>query len=118
MKRNFVAITLIALFFSIALTGCEKENINPKSKSVSELAPELQDLYKQMPQRNYSGITVIGDGILKFESIQQYEQICEQLKQDCEMWEELFYNKYGKMSDEEIMDLEDEIGYNEFLPNP
>lgn len=116
MKRNFVAITLVALFFSIALIGCEKENVNPKSKSVSELAPELQDLYKQMPQRDYGRISVIGDGILKFESIQQYEQVCEQLKQDCEMWEELFYNKYGKMSDEEIMDLEDEIGYDEFLP--
>ncbi len=116
MKKNFIAITLIALFFSMALTGCEKENVNPKSKSVSELAPELQELYKQMPQRDYGRITVIGDGILKFESIQQYEQVCEQLKQDCEMWEELFYNNYGKMSDEEIMDLEDEIGYDEFLP--
>lgn len=116
MKKIFVAITLVALFFSMVLTGCEKENANPKSKSVSELAPELQDLYRQMPQRDYGRITVIGDGILKFESIQQYEQVCEQLKQDCEMWEELFYNNYGKMSDEEIMDLEDEIGYDEFLP--
>ena len=35
MKRNFVAITLTALFFSIALTGCEKDDLtNSKIKSL------------------------------------------------------------------------------------
>lgn len=116
MKRNFVAITLIALFFSIALTGCEKENVNPKSKSVSELAPELQDLYKQMPQRDYGKISVIGDGILKFESIQQYEKVCSLLSQDCELWDDLFLEKYSNVPEDSLEEIELNLHYNEYQP--
>lgn len=116
MKKNFIAITLVALFFSMALTGCEKENINPKSKSVSELAPELQDLYKQMPQRNYSGITVIGDGILRFESEEILETTYDLLKKDCETWDDLFLERYAKLSDEEIDEKEIELDYSEYQP--
>lgn len=35
MKRSFVAITLIALFFSMALTGCEKENNTTENTSAT-----------------------------------------------------------------------------------
>lgn len=71
MKRNFVAITLIALFFSIALTGCEKENLNPKSKLTSNLPKELQDLYVKVPSFNYEKISLVNSDILKFENAEQ-----------------------------------------------
>ena len=71
MKRNFVAITLIALFFSIALTGCEKEdtstkNINPSLKNL-----KISDIKVQ-------------DGMLCFDSWEQYEQTIHALAEACE----------------------------------
>ena len=51
MKRSFVAITLIALFFSMALTGCEKEEILVKTKESSfDKIPSYDKVIKDMEE--------------------------------------------------------------------
>lgn len=71
MKKNFIAITLIALFFSMALTGCEKEN-----NTTENINPALKNL-------KISDIKV-QDGMLCFDSWEQYEQTIHALAEACE----------------------------------
>ncbi len=75
MKRiNKCCYGTITIVFAITmLAGCKKEN-TPKNAVYDALTSELQTIYNQMPSRNYNYISVVGDGILSFENIQQYQQ--------------------------------------------
>ena len=117
MKKNIkYGFMVIALAFAItALAGCKKEN-TPKNAVYDALSSDLQTLYDQMPSRDYSFISVVGDGILSFENVQQYQQTCEQLQNDCDLWDSLFHENYSNLKESELMDLQDKLGYDEFSP--
>ncbi len=115
-KFNRYGFIAIAIVFAITmLAGCKKEN-TPKNAVYDALPSDLQMLYNQMPSRNYNFISVVGDGILSFENIQQYQQTCEQLQNDCDLWDSLFHENYRNLKESELMDLQDKLGYDEFLP--
>ncbi len=117
MKRiNKCCYGTITIVFAITmLAGCKKEN-TPKNAVYDVLTSELQTIYNQMPSRNYNYISVVGDGILSFENIQQYQQTCNQLQSDCDLWDSLFHENYRNLKESELMDLQDILGYDEFLP--
>lgn len=114
-KKLFIVICCVV--FAIIGNSCEKENVfSTRSMSTPAMSNEIEILYRQMPSRNYSSITVVGDNILKFQSVSHYDQICQQLKADCILWDSLFYAAYGRMEEMELMDWMDSIGYDEYLP--
>ena len=114
-KKLFIVICCVV--FAIIGNSCEKENVfSTRSMSTPTMSNEIEILYRQMPSRNYSSITVVGDNILKFQSLSHYNQICQQLKSDCILWDSLFYVAYGRMEEMELMDWMDSIGYDEYLP--
>lgn len=114
-KKLFIVICCVV--FAIIGNSCEKENVfSTRSMSTPTMSNEIEILYRQMPSRNYSSITVVGDNILKFQSLSHYDQICQQLKADCILWDSLFYVAYGRMGEMELMDWMDSIGYDEYLP--
>lgn len=114
-KKLFIVICCVV--FAIIGNSCEKENVlSSRSMSTPTMSNEIEILYRQMPSRNYSSITVVGDNILKFQSLSHYDQICQQLKSDCILWDSLFYVAYGRMEEMELMDWMDSIGYDEYLP--
>lgn len=114
-KKLFIVICCVV--FVIIGNSCEKENVfSTRSMSTPTMSNEIEILYRQMPSRNYSSITVVGDNILKFQSLSHYDQICQQLKADCILWDSLFYVAYGRMEEMELMDWMDSIGYDEYLP--
>ena len=115
--KNMFNILKVVFVISMILTACSKGYlIHTKYSLVSTLPPELQELYAQLPVRNYGGITVIGDGILKFDSEEHVEEVMNMLRQDCETWDDLFMNNYGEMQEEELEEWEGILGYNEFQP--
>lgn len=69
-----------------------------------------------LPSRNYNYIQIIGDGVLRFPTWQHYIETMNHLKNDYEVWNEYFYNQYCHLKREEIMDIEDLLGFNEFQP--
>ncbi|MCQ2280987.1 MAG: hypothetical protein MJZ49_09375 [Bacteroidales bacterium] len=116
MKKITIALCTLAII-GLMLAGCEKEEIlSPKSHLTNTLSPELQELYKKMPKHDYGKISVVGDGILQFESVEQYEKVCDILQEECETWSELFYEKYGDMEEDELLAWEEKCGFDEFLP--
>lgn len=86
------------------------------SRIISELAPELQQLYNLMPHREYGEISVVGDGILRFHSVEHYENVMDILHEDCEKWDSLFSDKYSYMDFEQMDAFCEKIHYNPFLP--
>ncbi|MCQ2263435.1 MAG: hypothetical protein MJZ70_04055 [Bacteroidales bacterium] len=114
-KIAVLAALLSAVMF--AFTGCEKEELLfTKGRVTNTLSPELQELYKKMPKHDYGKISVVGDGILQFESVEQYEKVCDILQEECETWSDLFYEKYGVMEEDELLEWEAKCGFDEFLP--
>lgn len=83
---------------------------------LQSLPIELQILYAQMPQREYGIISVIGDGILQFQTEEHYENIIDILQDDCEKWDALFSERYAYMGFEEYNEFIDKIHYTPFLP--
>ena len=116
MKTLYKKILLVILSCSFVFIGCKKGIFSPNTKMLSNYPDEIQELYENMPVRDYSSIQVIGDGILKFQSMSHYENTCEQLKNDCELWNNLFYNQYDELDEDQIADWEEEVQFDEFLP--
>ena len=112
-NKTFLIVLLLCSIFSF---GCKKDNPFSNTKVLSSYPDEIQELYGEMPVRNYSSIQVIGDGILKFQSLSHYDTVCNQLKRDCELWSNLFYNYYSELSENELIDWEEEVSFDEFLP--
>lgn len=116
-KTKKIFIVICSAIFAIIGTSCEKENVFSTQKmSAPVMSNEIECLYRQMPSRDYSSVTVVGDDILKFQSLSHYDQICQQLKADCILWDSLFYDAYGRMEEMKLMDWMDSIGYDEYLP--
>ena len=109
--------TVICICLFILLSGCTREIINiTKSSTLESLPIELQELYGEMPTRNYGNITVIGDGILRFTSESHLDSVYAWLRADCELWDDLFVDQYSGLDEEEFEIFENEIGYYEFQP--
>ena len=83
---------------------------------LNSLAPEIQELYRLMPDREYGEIHIVGDGILQFSSTEHYENVIDILEEDCDRWDGLFSDKYAYMDFEQMDDFCDKINYNQFLP--
>ena len=81
-----------------------------------QLSSEIQELYRQMPNREFGNISLVGDGILQFSSPEHYENVMEILQEDCDKWDELFSDKYAYMDFEQMDEFCDKINYNQFLP--
>lgn len=114
---NNICIIVVCILTVFSFTGCEKEKIFPtRNMQTFGMSNEIELLYRQMPTRNYSSVSIVGDNILKFQSINHYNQVCQQLKEDCLLWDSLFYNAYGDLGELELMDWMDSIGYDEYLP--
>lgn len=107
MKRNFVAITLIALFFSIALTGCEKE-----TNTTENINPSLKNL-------NISDIKV-QDGMLCFDSWEQYESVAQSLAEACENYVTEYIDSItivlGTDDENAINEQIEKDGFSQFKP--
>lgn len=116
-KLKLELILIFCAFVTIIGTGCEREkDFSIRSMSAPTMSNEIKSLYNQMPTRTYSDISVVGDGILRFPSYWSYVNHCQQLKEDCALWDSLFYSAYDHMDEFELMDWMDSIGYNEYLP--
>lgn len=63
-------VVLIQIFYAVILiTSCDKESLaSHHIKVLSSSALEIQELYENMPVRNYSNISVIDGDILCFAS--------------------------------------------------
>jgi len=111
-------VVLIQIFYAVILiTSCDKESLaSHHIKVLSSSALEIQELYENMPVRNYSNISVIDGDILCFASKEQYAAVSEQLYSDCLKWDSLFYSNYEYMDETELFELEDSLDYTEFLP--
>lgn len=115
MKQKFFYLFLISIGF---LSACEKEKtlfVNNNSYYDS-LPEELQSIHDQLPLIYWGNISVLTDNILRFESIEHFENTYNQLSLICEAWEGIFLQQYSSLTDEELSILEDSLGYNEFQP--
>ncbi|MBR4135456.1 MAG: hypothetical protein IKU03_03480 [Bacteroidales bacterium] len=113
MKKTFIYFSIFISF--LFLTGCmDKQSL--KSQLFISLPEELQQIYDQMPVRTYGTISVLNGNILSFQSVEQYNNVINQLAEDCRLWDSLFCLAYSNLSDEELLSLEEDLGYSEFLP--
>ncbi len=97
--------------------GCaKKQNEFPVPCDSSTLPIELQELYNQMSYYDYGNISVVGDGILRFESVEHYERISELLENACEEWNSLFEGKYGHLETNKFEEFCEACHYDEFYP--
>ena len=113
MKKLFILFsTFIAL---LLLAGCKDQHFL-KSQLYNSLPEEIQQIYDQMPVRTYGTIGVLNGNILSFSTVEQYENVMSQLAEDCRLWDSLFCQAYSDLSKEELLDVEEELGYSEFLP--
>lgn len=115
MKR-LLSIGIIILCAFI-LVECEKEScLLTKNTASTSLPEELQVIHNQMPICEIGNITVIGDGILKFQSEAHYDAVYTLLRNHCDLWDSLFLSAYQYMTEDELEAFEDSIGYNEYQP--
>lgn len=114
MKKSLIIIIGI---ITVLLFGCEKDtHLTTKDLTYPRISEELQNLYNQMPDRNYGNITVIGDGILKFDSEEHLDSILTLLRKDCDIWDNMFLRRYSNLSEEELEEFEESLNYNEYIP--
>ncbi len=113
MKKLFIyCSTFIVL---LLLAGCKDQHLL-KSQLYNSLPEELQQIYDQMPARRYGTINLLNGNILSFSTVEQYEYVMSQLTEDCRLWDSLFCQAYSNLSEEELLAVEEELGYTEFLP--
>lgn len=96
--------------------GKKPKNDFPVLGKSSTLPIELQELYDQMSYYDYGNISVVGDGILRFESVEHYEQVSELLENACEEWNSLFEGKYGHLDTNKYEEFCEACHYDEFYP--
>ena len=113
VKKTFIYFSIFIFF--LFLTGC-KDKQSLKSQLYISLPEELQQIYDQMPVRTYGTISVLNGNILSFQSMEQYNNVINQLAEDCRLWDSLFCLAYSNLSEEELLSLEEDLGYSEFLP--
>ena len=92
-KRAFlwaVTVTLAVSLFFVGLTSCEKENYPLKSTTYTFSSHEFNNLYNMLPSIDYGKLSVVGDGILRFQSFAHFEFIYDNLERNCEIWDSLF----------------------------
>ena len=102
--------------FFVALTSCEKERFPLKSTTYHFSSNEFATLYNRLPEINYGSLSVIGDGILRFQSFEHLETVYNQLEKNCDIWDSMFLASHADMSDLQLEDYEILNGYDEFLP--
>ena len=111
-----VTATLTVSLSIIGLTSCDKDNNPLKSTTYSFSSDEFADLYNLLPNIDYGRLSIVSDGILRFQSFDHFEAIYDQLERNCEMWDSLFLVSHANLSDTSLEDYETLNGYDEFLP--
>jgi len=117
-KASFwsMTVTLAVSLFFVGLTSCEKENYPLKSTTYTFSSREFADLYDRLPEIDYGSLSVVGDGILRFQSFDHFESIYDNLERNCEIWDSIFLVSHANLSNSELEDYEILHGYDEFLP--
>lgn len=120
-KAKRTGLWLVTATFAIVLsitelTSCEKESSTLKRTTYTFSSNEFDSLYNLLPRISYGRLTVIGDGILKFQSLNHFESVYNQLERNCEIWDSLFLTTHADLSDTLLEDYESISGYDEFLP--
>ena len=108
--------TLTVSLFLTALTSCDKEGFSLKSTSYQFSSNEFATLYNRLPEIDYGRLSVIGDGILRFQSFDHFETVYSQLEKNCDIWDSMFLASHADMSDLQLEDYEILNEYDEFLP--
>lgn len=113
--KKICIVTFSLLLVSLMLTECQKEQgLSFKSLKMNE---ELESLYKQMPAVSFDSISTIYNGeILRFESEEQYEYVYETLLNRCNSWTNLFINNYDYLTDQELNEMSDSLGFDDNTP--
>lgn len=111
-----VTATFAIVMTITGLTSCEKESSTLKRTTYTFSSNEFDSLYNLLPRISYGRLSVIGDGILKFQSLNHFESVYKQLEKNCEIWDSLFLTTHADLSDTLLEDYESISGYDEFLP--
>ncbi len=110
---------LMSLAVLCVMAACNKEeNLQPGS----ELPPDsITQISESEPAADRStcdpldGVVLDGD-MLSFESNEHVEQVLECLEQAYENHQDAFEAQYGDLSDDEMELIEEEIGFDDYLP--
>jgi len=120
MKKIIVILVLLVVLVSIFFFGCKKENVIGSTTDSeilkSPMSNELKTLYNTLPTPNYGNITLINRDILRFESVEHFEQVYEDLYEHYQAWAELFIATYDTGNEEELDDIIDSLNFNENWP--
>ena len=114
MKKNYlmtiVSLLLISLFFK-----CEKKS--PFDVRIQEMSAELLHLYQEVPTVEFGNITTLFNGeILRFLDEDQYYHVLEGLQHQCDSWANVFYEAYRNYTDDQLSNLADSLGFDEYKP--
>jgi hypothetical protein len=118
--KLFTALLAVALIAGITVfNACKKDTDSTTDTGEIQKAPmsnELQTLYKQLSIPEFGNIKLVNGDILKFESIEHYEQTYEFLKTLCDEWMALFLQTYDTGDEDELDETIEMLGFDERLP--
>lgn len=105
-----MSLLLMSIFFN-----CKKNA--PFDVRAQGMSSELYDLYQEVPTVEFENITTIFNGeILKFEDEDHYYHVLDGLQYQCNRWAEIFFTAYSNYTDEQLSNLADSLGFDEYQP--
>ena len=120
MKKIILILVLLVVLVSIFFIGCKKESVIDTITDIevmkSPMANELQNLYNTLPTPNYGNITLVNREILKFESMEHYDQVHDALYEHYRAWNDLFIATYDTGTEDELDDIVESLNFNENWP--
>ena len=114
MKNKILFVTVTSLLLMTLFFNCEKGTPNNR---IQEMSSELYDLYQVVPTVEFGNITTIFNGeILRFENEDHYYSVLDGLQYQCDRWAEIFFTAYSNYTDDQLSNLADSLGFDDYLP--
>jgi len=122
MKKYIYIFSITALLAVSLVIGCKKQIEldtiidNSTGNSSKAMASQLVQLYQSMPTYDFGKISLINEDILKFESMEHFEQVYETLYQQYRDWNDLFMATYDKLDDDEFDKIVESLNFDDEKP--
>lgn len=126
MKKKSILLFVITISIIAScyfFIGCNKDtdislknNYDNLSLKSLQMNTELAKLYEDVPTFDFGKITLINGDILRFESVEQYCQVYEDLLTQCEAWSDIFFNQYDTDDEDKLDLIIDTLGFDECTP--
>ena len=114
--KNLLYGTLFLALVGIAFVGCEKADLNFAQEFNSDYVSNIDYSSVKKVQRKGAKLTNGRSGeILKFNTFEDFESTLGFLETETNQLDSAFINFYFGLSEDEINEKEDEIGFDEDL---